>query len=260
MRKEQAQTKRYLVGTCGFSYSHWRGVFYPQGLPQGRWLEYYAQRFNAVEINNSFYRLPSTDQFKAWAGRTPPGFVFAVKASRFITHVRRLKAVDNSVATMFSRMEGLGEKLGPVLYQLPPDFQRDDAVLEEFVSVLPAGFKHVVEFRNDTWHDQHVLDLLRHHGVALCIHDHGGSASPVEATAGFAYLRLHGPEGVATGYTEQELTGWARALGALAAGPSAYAFFNNDDGGHAVRNAADFALLLTAKGAVGHARTGRLAA
>ena len=238
------------MGTSGWSYNHWRGVFYPDGLPSGKWLEFYAQRFPSVELNASFYRLPTERAFQRWHDVAPGGFCFAVKASRFITHIRKLRDAEEPLGTFLRRAGILGEKLGPVLYQLPPSMRRDDGLLEAFLTLLPHGLRHVFEFRNDSWYDEGVFDLLRRHGAAFCVHDMRPLETPVVATTGFAYLRFHGTSGRYAGcYGDEELEAWAEAIRCVGSGlKTVYAYFNNDIGGHAVGNASTLARVLATNG------------
>jgi len=220
----------YFVGTSGYHYRHWRERFYPRSLPAREWLAYYAERFTTVELNNPFYRLPSEAAFRAWREQTPPGFRFAVKASRFITHLKRLRDAQAPVATFMQRARLLGEKLGPVLYQLPPSLQRDDQRLRDFLAVLPAGVEHVIEFRHSSWFDESALDLLRERGVGFCVADHPTAPAPFAITASFAYLRFHGSQGAYQGsYGDEDLRVWASRLRLVAPRLKAvYAYFNND--------------------------------
>ncbi len=230
---------RYLVGTSGWHYEHWRGAFYPAGLAKAGWLEFYAGRFATVELNNSFYRLPSEAAFINWRESSPDSFVFAVKASRFITHIKRLKGTGEAVDTFIARAGLLGDKLGPLLYQLPPGMQRNDDVLEAFLSGLPRDIEHVIEFRHQSWLCQQVFDILSRHGAGLCVFDMPSLSCPLAATADFAYVRFHGgSELYASCYSDEELAGWAERLSALAAKlKTVYIYFNNDAGGYAVSNA-----------------------
>jgi uncharacterized protein YecE (DUF72 family) len=238
----------YYVGTSGFSYTHWRGAFYPEKLPQARWLEHYARQFPTVEINNSFYRLPSEKTFQSWSERTPAGFLFAVKASRFITHLRRLHDVQAPLETFLSHARNLNEKLGPVLYQLPPSMGRDEGLLEAFLAILPRDLQHVIEFRRQDWYEERVYAAMRGSNVALCIHDMGQSKSPLVATADFTYVRFHGTTGRYTGnYSDEQLEDWATRIRQLASSNNpkiVYIYFNNDIAGHAVNNARALAQLL----------------
>lgn len=242
-------TVKYYVGTSGFTYAHWREVFYPKGVPQRKWLEFYAERFGTVEMNNPFYRLPAKATFQAWRERTPAGFVFAVKASRYITHIRRLQAAEEPVRLFVERARSLGDKLGPILYQTPSGFKMDLEVLDAFLRKLPSGLRHVMEFRDQSWHTEPVFDLLRRHKVALCVHDWHGQKVPVAAPAGFAYFRFHGPSGKYEGkYSAARLRSWATRIRSLGSGvKTVYVYFNNDAGGHALEDAKTMeGLLLTA--------------
>jgi uncharacterized protein YecE (DUF72 family) len=229
---------RYFIGTSGWHYDDWRGVFYPEKLPKKDWLAYYAGRFPTVELNNSFYRLPTESAFQNWHDQTPAGFCFAVKASRYITHVKRLKDGEEPLHNFMSRAAWLKDKLGPVLYQLPSSFHRDDARLAEFLEKLPKG-RHVIEFRHNSWLDDEIYELLRRYHAGFCIFDMPKLRSPLLATADFAYLRFHGTgEGYSGSYPDAALAGWAGEISRLARGLDAvYAYFNNDVSGHAVRNA-----------------------
>jgi uncharacterized protein YecE (DUF72 family) len=227
------------VGCSGWLYKHWRGDFYRDDLPQSRWFEHYATVFDTVEINNSFYRLPEASTFARWAFRAPARFVFAVKASRFLTHMKKLKDPEEPIERLFSRMRPLGRHLGPVLYQLPPGFKRDQHRFETFLAALPKGVRHVVEFRDPSWYADDVLRALERHGAALCLHDMRGSATVRERVGPFVYVRFHGASGTYSGgYPDERLAGWADWLAAeRAQGRDVYAYFNNDVGGHAPRNA-----------------------
>jgi uncharacterized protein YecE (DUF72 family) len=227
------------VGCSGWQYKHWKGDFYPAALPQTRWFEHYAAVFDTVEINNSFYRLPERATFAAWARRAPSGFEFAVKASRFLTHMKKLKDPEEPIDRLFSRMRALGTHLGPVLYQLPPGWKVDRERFAHFLTVLPRGARHVVEFREPSWYDDDIRGLMIKHRVALCLHDMPGSATGRERAGRFAYVRFHGATGKYGGsYSDDRLRSWARWLNEQRdAGCDVYAYFNNDVGGHAPRNA-----------------------
>ena len=238
----------HYVGTSGWVYPHWRGVFYPPTLSQPTWLGYYAGRFTTVELNSSFYRLPSEQAFARWRDTAPEGFVFAVKASRFITHVKRLRDIEGPLEALLSRSRHLGDRLGPVLYQIPPTMHRNDERLDGFLSLLPEGHRHVVEFRHSSWLDEEVFSILRRHNVGLCVFDMPGMSCPVVATSGFAYIRLHGSAALYSScYTDGELDEWAQRISRLAEGlDAAYIYFNNDAEGHAVHNAQSLAQRLGA--------------
>ena len=228
------------VGCSGWEYRHWRGDLYPAELPKSRWLEYYAARFDTVEINYTFYRLPEEETFAQWARRTPAGFLFALKASRFLTHMKKLKDPEEPLERLFSRMRPLASRLGPVLYQLPPGWKLNLPRLEHFLQALPAGVRHVLEFRDPGWYAPEVFERLERSGVALCLHDMRGSATGRHRVGPFVYVRFHGAAGDYGGsYPGERLRSWAAWLGEQRrAGTDVYAYFNNDIGGHAPRNAA----------------------
>ena len=230
---------QYYIGTSGWHYEHWRQRFYPPELAKSKWLEFYASHFTTVELNNSFYRLPSESAFTTWYDSSPPNFVYAVKVSRFITHIKRLKNSEEAVDTFLSRAKILGEKLGPLLYQLPPNMHRDDERLASFLSILPREMRHVVEFRHQSWLEEGAFQVLRGYNAGLCVFDMPGLKCPLIATADFAYIRFHGSTGLYSScYAEEELADWADKLDSLAAKLKAvYIYFNNDAEAFAVRNA-----------------------
>jgi len=234
------------IGCSGWEYRHWRGDFYPEDLPRTRWFEHYAATFDTVEINNTFYRLPEASTFASWAARAPVRFLFAVKASRFLTHMKKLKDPDEPIERLFSRMRPLGRHLGPVLYQLPPGWKPDLERLERFLQTLPRGIHHVMEFRDPSWYSAEVFRLLARHRTALCLHDMRGSATVRERIGPFVYVRFHGATGgYSGGYPDDRLADWADWLAAQRrAGVGVYAYFNNDVGGHAPRNAVTLGRLL----------------
>jgi uncharacterized protein YecE (DUF72 family) len=230
---------QYYIGTSGWHYEHWRHRFYPQELTKAKWLEFYATHFPTVELNNSFYRLPSEAAFANWRNSSPADFAFAVKVSRFITHIKRLKDSEEALATFLSRAKGLEEKLGPLLYQLPPNMHRNDERLASFLSILPKGMRHVLEFRHQSWLEEEVFQTLGNYNVGFCVFDMPALNCPVVATADFAYIRFHGSTGLYSScYTDEELADWAKKLASLAAKLKAvYIYFNNDAEAFAVRNA-----------------------
>ena len=232
--------RQVRVGCSGWQYKHWRGDFYPVDLPTTRWFEFYAARFDSVEINNTFYRLPEAITFARWAQRAPMRFLFAVKASRFLTHMKKLKDPEEPVARLFERMRPLGRHLGPVLYQLPPGFKLDRARLEHFLQVLPKGMRHVLEFRDPSWYTDEVTTLLARYGATRCLHDMKGSATSMERVGPCVYVRFHGATGTYSGaYPPARLERWAGWLREQRdSGADVYAYFNNDVGGHAPRDAA----------------------
>ncbi|NUP80949.1 MAG: DUF72 domain-containing protein [Nonomuraea sp.] len=233
-----------LVGTSGWQYKDWRGVLYPQGVPQRLWLETYAAEFPTVESNNAFYRLPGPETFAAWRERTPAGFVMAVKAGRFLTHIKRLADPEEPVGRLMGAAGELKEKLGPILLQLPPTLRADPGRLDRCLGCFPAGVRVAVEPRHDSWWTEEVRQVLLRHGAALCWADRlGRPLTPLWRTAGWGYVRLH--EGLAAprpSYGDAALRSWARRVGE-AAWRDAYVYFNNDPGGAAVRDARRFARL-----------------
>ncbi|MGH8635552.1 MAG: DUF72 domain-containing protein [Burkholderiales bacterium] len=230
---------RIRVGCSGWQYKHWRGAFYPAELPQKLWLEHYASIFDTVEINNSFYRLPEEATFADWASRAPTRFIYAVKASRFLTHMKKLKDPEEPIERFFSRARLLRRHLGPVLYQLPPGWKLDKGRLEHFLQALPRNVRHVLEFRDPSWYADDVLEMLDRRGVALCAHDMPGSATGRQRVGPFVYVRFHGASGRYDGsYPEDRLAPWAAWIrDQVDAGLDVYAYFNNDVGGHAPRDA-----------------------
>jgi uncharacterized protein YecE (DUF72 family) len=190
-----ALPKGVMIGTSGWHYGSWRGPFYPKEVRVRGQLAFYAGRFPTTEINNSFYRLPTVKTVREWRDAVPEGFAFAWKASRHITHFKRLKDCEDSIGMVFERMQGLGENFGPVLFQLPPQFHADRERLAGFLKTLPKTGRHVFEFRHESWHDAAIFDVLRDHNAALCISDHAAAPAPWETTADFVYLRGHGPDG-----------------------------------------------------------------
>ncbi len=220
------------VGTSGWNYRPWRGPFYPERLPQRLWLDHYAGRFDSTEINATFYRLPTQAAVARWREATPEHFLFSWKASRFITHMKRLRDVELSLQRVYAPMEALGRKLGPALFQLPPQMDVDLARLESFLALLPVGRRHVLEFRNPGWYADDVLAALASSNVALCISDHHHAPAPWVATADFVYVRGHGPGGRYAGsYPDDELDAWAARIDIWrAAGRDVFAYFDNDIG------------------------------
>lgn len=235
---------RLLVGTSGWSYPHWTGVVYPPGLPAGERLSRYAQTFSTVEVNATFYRTPSEKTVDAWREATPADFVFAVKGSRLVTHVRRLREVSDAVAGFLERISRLGSKLGVVLWQLPPSLRRDDALLTEFLRVLEEAaapdrsVRHAVEFRHESWLDDGVFGLLADRDVAMVNVSGETLRTVLVPTASFVYARFHGLPLYRGAYDERTLTPWVRYFREQRAqGRDCYAYFNNDAEGHAPRDA-----------------------
>ena len=239
------------VGTSGWQYKDWRGVLYPEGTPQRLWLEEYTRAFTTVELNNAFYRLPDREAFAVWRDRTPRGFVMAVKASRYLTHIKRLRDPEEPVRRLMSHAEGLGERLGPVLLQLPPNLPADPALLDACLRCFPATTRVAVEPRHPSWDDPGVRAVLEDRGAALCWADAGSRpVTPLWRTAGWGYLRLHaGRAQPWPRYGRQALGSWVRRISRTwPEDCDVYVYFNNDPGGAAVRDAAVFAHEAEARG------------
>jgi uncharacterized protein YecE (DUF72 family) len=234
------------VGTSGWMYDDWRGRFYPAGLPRAAWLGFYAGRFGTVEINNAFYRLPDRATFEGWRQRVGGDFLFAVKMSRYLSHIKRLREPAEPVARFMSRVAGLGDRLGPVLLQLPPTMRRDAALLDAALAEVPVGTRIAVEPRHPSWWHDDVRRVLEARGAALVWADRGGRpVTPLWVTADWGYVRLH--EGRARpwpGYGRAALASWARRVGGYG-DRDVYVYFNNDPGGAAVRDAAAMARMTT---------------
>jgi len=235
------------IGTSGWHYPHWEnGVFYPPGLARTSQLSFYAQHFKTVELNASFYHLPRPKTFEGWRQKTPDDFVFAVKASRYISHVKRLRDCQEPWEKLSSAAKELGEKLGLILFQLPPSLEVSPRRLEAFLRLLPEEPRYSFEFRHASWLCDGVYDILRSQGVALCIPDSPGMPKSLEVTAPFVYVRMHGsasPYG--SKYTDEELEQWAgRIKGFLKRGLEVYVYFNNDAYGYALQNAEKLEQLL----------------
>lgn len=243
------------IGTSGFSYPHWgRGVFYPHDLPQAKWFEYYCQHFKTVELNVSFYRLPKKETFVNWRKRAGPpasGFVFSVKGSRYITHIKKLKDCQEPIKTFFKNANGVKNKNDVVLWQLPPRFKVNPERLTEFLKLLPkkrrpsqtgtprSAWRHAFEFRNKSWLVGEVYKILKKYNAAIVFQDNPGWPITEEITADFVYLRFHGKTGLYSScYTENELKDWAKKIKSWQEkGLDCYAYFNNDALGYAVENA-----------------------
>jgi uncharacterized protein YecE (DUF72 family) len=227
------------IGCSGWNYPHWRERVYPKGLPQRRWLEHYAELFETVEVNNTFYRLPKRESVAAWVEQSPPGFLFAVKASRFLTHMKRLTDMGQGVRRFYERIEPLARspKMGPVLWQLPENFHLNGERLATALGQLPPG-RHCFEFRHPSWFCDEVYALLREHGAALVIGDHPQRPFQThELTADWTFIRFHhGSRGRGGNYSERELEEWAERFSDWRGRVEVLAYFNNDWMGYAVRN------------------------
>jgi uncharacterized protein YecE (DUF72 family) len=232
-----------LVGTSGYSYAHWRRIFYPDGLPAKRWLEFYARVFRTVELNATFYRLPTVQAVENWRDEAPRGFVFAAKGSRYLTHMKRLKDPAQGLERYLDRVLHLRPKLGPLLWQLPPQMDRVDLPrLQGFLDALPHDLHHAFEFRSEAWYTRAVCDLLDRYGAAFCEHDLVAKRPP-RTTGGFRYVRYHGATGKYGGlYGKRALSPMVKGLSR--SGEDAFVYFNNDLQGHALVDALDFLELL----------------
>lgn len=227
------------VGTSGWHYEHWRGPFYPPEVPARRWLQHYAGVFRLVEVNNSFYRLPDAATLRAWKDGTPDHFRFCIKASRYVTHMKKLDLDAAGLERFFSRIEILGDRLGPILFQLPPNWAPNVPRLASFLAELPAQHRYAFELRDPRWDEPAVRDLLEKHRAAYCIYELGGALSPHRRTTDFVYVRLHGPGKKYEGsYDRATLARWARRFERWnGEGRDVYVFFDNDQLGYAAANA-----------------------
>ena len=236
------------IGTSGYHYKHWLGRYYPAGTRPGAMLAHYVRDFDTVELNNTFYQLPNESTFDAWRDNTPDDFLFAVKGSRFITHMIKLKDAQRGLTNFLPRAERLGPKLGPILWQLPPGWKVNVERLEEFLSLLPPQHRYTFELRNETWMTDAVLEVLKKYNAAFCIYELAGYQSPLEITADWTYIRLHGPTAFKYqgSYTDAQLSAWADRIKAWSRKLKAvYVYFDNDDSAYAVDNALTLKRLVT---------------
>jgi uncharacterized protein YecE (DUF72 family) len=236
-----------FIGTSGWNYRHWKGTFYPAGLAAKEEFAYYSSRFATVELNNSFYHLPSSDTFALWKKSAPAGFIFSVKAPRFITHMKKLKTDHNGLQEFFSNADYLKRKTGPFLFQLPPKWKINPERLESFLHQLPGRHRHTFEFRDTSWYTKEIYEILSRHNCAFCIYHLAHHLSPLEITADFVYIRLHGPGNKYQGsYDTKSLHEWAkRCRKWMSSGLDVYVYFDNDEAGYAAANAATLQELLT---------------
>lgn len=227
------------IGTSGWHYKHWKGPFYPENIKEPEQLAYFVTKIPTVEINNSFYRLPTKETFDNWYAEVPADFKFAVKASRFMTHLKKLKVEKDAVNVLLARASHLKEKLGPILFQLPPKWNINEERLAGFLTHLPNDLRFTFEFRNDTWYNDRVYQLLEDSNIAFCIYELAGHQSPTIVTADFVYIRLHGPGDKYQGsYTDKQLSDWAeKCRGWQQEGKDVYVYFDNDQAGFAALNA-----------------------
>jgi len=237
---------KFWIGTSGWHYDHWKGPFYPRDISSGEMLDYYIRTFRTVEINSSFYRLPSPETWSAWRESAPTGFLFSCKASRYITHMKKLKDPDAGLTRFLGSARKLGDRLGPILFQLPPRWKANPDRLRDFVGSLPSDHLYAFEFRDPTWFQDPVFHVLSDAGVAFCISQIEGVLSPREVTAGFVYIRLHGPGKAYQGkYAGDELAGWAVAMSTWArTGRDIFCYFDNDEKGYAAINARELQEML----------------
>jgi uncharacterized protein YecE (DUF72 family) len=229
--------KGIYIGTSGWNYEHWKEIFYPPDCPKSKWLEFYAQHYGTVELNASFYRLPKPQTFDNWRTRTPDNFLWTVKANKYITHIKRIQDIEEPLGRFFGSVELLKEKLGPILFQLPPSLSFSEEVLSRFCRQLKENYLYALEVRHASWAQKKAIDILRDHNIALCISDTAGRYPYIEEnTATFNYIRLHGSEKLyVSEYTEEELNECARKIRNWS--KDAYLYFDNDYGGYAIKNA-----------------------
>lgn len=226
------------IGTSGWSYKHWRGTFYPTEVKVKDHFSYYLNNFNTVEINNTFYGMPSDETFLNWKKIVPDDFIYVIKANRFITHMKKLRDPAISIASFMNRVQLLDKNLGPILFQLPPYMKADFEVFESFLRTLSKEYRYVFEFRNIDWYQQETYDLLRTYNCAFCIYELAGHMSPIEITADFVYLRLHGPGNKYQGsYTDEALQEWAEECIKWSLDKDVFVYFDNDEKGYAAFNA-----------------------
>jgi uncharacterized protein YecE (DUF72 family) len=240
---------RVHIGTSGWHYKHWKGPFYPADLPASKMLRWYVERFDTVEINNSFYRLPAPTALEGWCRETPSNFCFAVKASRFITHNKKLRDPKQTVKKFMTVIEKLERRLGPILFQLPPSWRVNVERLEEFIAALPPAHRYAFEFRHESWNTPQVYDVLRRHNTGFCIYELAGFQSPLEITADFTYVRLHGPGNKYQGdYSRETLGTWARRIAEWQKNlRHIFVYFDNDQAGFAPKNALELKSLVAEK-------------
>jgi uncharacterized protein YecE (DUF72 family) len=227
------------VGTSGWNYPHWKGIFYPEDLSQEAWFDYYQEHFETVEINNTFYQLPEEETFRNWQAQADDEFIYAVKANRYITHMKKLKDPAEPVENFLDRAKILDENLGPILWQLPPRWHANPERLEDFVQLLPVDLKHVFEFRDPDWFQGKIREILESYKMIFCIHDKEDVGCPNWVTSDAVYLRFHGSQGDYRGeYGKERLKSWADQIQAwVEGGCTIYAYFNNDVSGFALKDA-----------------------
>ena len=249
MERKVSEPGLIHIGTSGWHYQHWKGPFYPEDLSDERFLDYYMNSFETSEINNTFYKLSDKKTFVHWRDTVPEDFIFSVKASRYITHMKKLKDPDEPIAAFIHRVDVLGKKLGPILFQLPPKWNFNLERLKGFLDALPEDYRYAFEFRDTRWFAQQTEEVLAEKGAAFCIYDFEHRESPRSVTADFVYVRLHGPDGAYKGkYDEKTLSDWAEAFSSWASQEKeVFCYFDNDEKAYAVQNALKLKELLADK-------------
>lgn len=230
---------KVYIGASGWSYKHWKGKFYPDEVKPKDYMGYYTKFFKTVELNSSFYRIPNKETFVSWKEKSPKDFIFSVKANRLITHLKKLKDVKETLDIFIENAEALEEKLGVILFQLPPGWKFDEERFSDFLNILPKHLRCTFEFRNPTWYNDKVLELLQKYNCAFCIYELNGHISPIEVTADFVYMRLHGPGGKYQGsYSDKTLASWADRIGHWRENKKdVFCYFDNDEAAYAAFNA-----------------------
>jgi uncharacterized protein YecE (DUF72 family) len=239
---------KWRIGTSGWNYKHWKEIFYPQQLPVSKWLDFYSSQFDSVEVNATFYRLPKPESVDKWYEKSPEGFLWAVKGNKFITHTRRLKNPKEPLERLYTSLERLREKLGPILFQLPPSLSFDKRLFTSFCENLNPTYQHVLEVRHPSWLDSQAFEILRRYSMAFCLSDTAGKYPyHEEITTDFLYIRLHGSQKLyASEYSEDELQQWARKIKNW--DMETYLYFDNDFQGFAVKNAKRLTEILSSVG------------
>ncbi|MCD6104241.1 MAG: DUF72 domain-containing protein [Thermosipho sp. (in: Bacteria)] len=225
----------YFVGTSGWSYNHWVNIFYPENLEKNKWLNFYSKHFNTVEVNSTFYRIPFENIVKSWYKKTPENFFFAIKGTKVITHRMKLNGVDEYLKKFIERVSLLNGKLKVILWQLPPSLKKDIPLLENFIKILPINYKHAIEFRNITWFDDELFDILEQNNIAFCISDSSRYKSLWIKTADFVYIRFHGPKNLYASEYGEQLKDFSKKIKLFNC--ESYIYFNNDFNGFAIKDA-----------------------
>ncbi len=241
--------QRIHIGTSGWHYDHWKGAFYPDSLPKTNYLEYYADNFHTLEINNSFYQMPQERTLVQWRNLVDEDFIFAFKASRYITHIKKLKDGKQIIPPFLKKIEALGDRLGPILFQLPPQWRFNLERLNSFLNALPSDFRYAFEFRDTSWFNDHTYNALAAHNAAFCVYQVASRTTPQEITADFIYLRLHGPKGTSQGtYAPSVLTDWVdRFIEWAGNGKEIFCYFDNDESGFAAKDAVQMQKILNTR-------------